>query len=68
MVKRATTDVLRNSDLNPHGCGGLRQKNRFLEDELSNPGGQDVSVAVAYLAPELQENWANSLRAPALQG
>ena len=39
MVKRATTDVLRNSDLNPHGCGGLRQKNRFLEDELSNPGG-----------------------------
>ncbi len=38
MVKRATTDVLRNSDLNPHGCGGLRQKNRFLEDELSNPG------------------------------
>ena len=41
MVKRATTDVLRNSDLNPHGCGGLRQKNRFLEDELSNPGDQE---------------------------
>ena len=30
--------------------------------------GPDVGVTVAYLAPELQENWANPLRAPALRG
>ncbi len=47
MVKRATTDVLRNSDLNPHGCGGLRQKNRFLEDELSNPGALKIMQDMA---------------------
>ena len=55
MVKRATTDVLRNSDLNPHGCGGLRQKNRFLEDELSNPGWQAL-----YDMPEEASSNTNS--------
>ena len=29
---------------------------------------QDIGVAVAHLASELQENWANPLRAPAFQG
>ena len=29
---------------------------------------QDVGVAVAHLAPELQEKWTNALGAPALQG
>ena len=69
MVKRATTDVLRNSDLNPHGCGGLRQKNRFLEDELSNPGDH-ITIAdertqkqvLQYVLHHLSASWADEVQ------